>query len=302
MAGFKGAQPTGSSGKWSIEDVKERRYGFLPTQASGGEEVQDYVDATDGKTYRYHKFTTSSDNLDVTFINYEANSADALIVAGGGGSPSHGGGGAGGFQEISTNLELKSHIVEVGAGGADGTSVGSDSQFDGVVSLGGGYGGVTAEDGGSGGGGTSTYYSGYAKGLGTPGQGNDGNIAGARYNDGYYGGVWAAGGGGGAAASGGYGNVNGDRDNKRAYGGAGGAGVASTITGSSIFYAGGGGAQVGYPWGWGSRGGGGAGGGGYGTSPAGAGTPGAENTGGGAGGGGTSGGSGVVVVRYPVSE
>jgi hypothetical protein len=86
-------------------------------------------------------------------------------------------------------------------------------------------------------------------------------------------------------------------------GGAGGAGVASTITGSSVTRAGGGGAG-GYN---ASGGSGGAGGGGNGSSNAGA-TAGTVNTGGGGGASGAStngnfpggaGGSGIVVLSYP---
>ena len=79
-------------------------------------------------------------------------------------------------------------------------------------------------------------------------------------------------------------------------GGAGGVGVASTITGSSVFYAGGGG-------GGGSSGGaGGNGGGGAGTDTGNA-TAGTANTGGGGGGGGNgqAGGTGVVIFSIPTA-
>jgi hypothetical protein len=80
----------------------------------------------------------------------------------------------------------------------------------------------------------------------------------------------------------------------------GGAGIASSISGTITTYAGGGG---GANYGGGSNGAGGVGGGGTGgTNPGGAGTP---NTGGGGGGGtytstgGGSGGSGIVIISYP---
>jgi hypothetical protein len=87
------------------------------------------------------------------------------------------------------------------------------------------------------------------------------------------------------------------------YGGAGGAGLPSSITGSSVTYAGGGGGGSSYNPGAGGAGGGGRGsnGGGGSDNPG----SGVANTGGGGGGwnGGYHGlgGSGVVVIAYPNS-
>lgn len=85
--------------------------------------------------------------------------------------------------------------------------------------------------------------------------------------------------------------------------GAGGTGIASSVTGSSVSRGGGGGGGS-----FGATGGaGGTGGGGTGASSGGGGSAGSANTGGGGGGGsGTSGafngGSGVVFIKYPTTE
>jgi hypothetical protein len=219
---------------------------------------------------------------------------DYLIVAGGGGGGGNqgGGGGAGGFRAGSTTISLGSYPVVVGAGGVGPTSGaggdGGSSSFNGIVATGGGGGGGWANNGrvgGSGGGaGTWSDHVSYG-GAGTSGQGNAG------------GGSPSQAGGGGGGGAGGVG-VNG----ATLYdGGNGGSGLASTISGSSVIYAGGGGggsAQGGVP-GLGGSGGGGAG---SGTS---SGQAGAANTGGGGGGGGYmsaagNGGSGVVIIRYPI--
>lgn len=134
--------------------------------------------------------------------------------------------------------------------------------------------------GGSGGGGA--YGSGVAA-TGTAGQGNSGG----------FGGTCGGSGGGGAGGAG----VNCSGTN----GGNGGLGVASSITGASVFYAAGGagGAYTGN----GGTGGSGIGGNGGNYSPATACTSAAANTGSGGGGvsstGPCAGGSGIVIVSYP---
>jgi hypothetical protein len=216
-----------------------------------------------------------------------------LVVAGGGGGSNYygAGGGAGGLLASTVTLTAgNAYTVTVGAGGTatnntPGTS-GVNSSFGALVTaLGGGggngvYAGSTTNGlaGGSGGGGFGLG------GAGTAGQG----FAGGGGNS------TAGGGGGGAGAVG----VNG----LGSTGGNGGAGVASSITGASLNYAGGGGGGAA-----GIAGTGGAGGGGSGitTSPGAAGT---ANTGGGgggaanAGGVGGAGGSGIVVIRYLGSQ
>jgi hypothetical protein len=174
-----------------------------------------------------------------------------LVIAGGGGggNVNAGGGGAGGYRSsvsgensgggASAESPLgivagTSYTVTVGSGGAAETS-GNNSVFGLITSTAGGRGGVavgTAASGGSGGGGGGGGATGAA---GTTGQGfagGDGASVAAQ-NPG--------GGGGGAGQAGANGVTN--------QAGKGGDGVASSITGTSVFYAGGGGG--------GARGGGG---------------------------------------------
>jgi prepilin-type N-terminal cleavage/methylation domain-containing protein len=108
-----------------------------------------------------------------------------------------------------------------------------------------------------------------------------------------YGGAGGSGGGGGA---GGPGLIGNDYN-----GGAGGIGIASSITGTLTYYGGGGGGASSYHRS-GSGGAGGSGGGGAGALRYASGNPGESNTGGGGGGGcgftPGAGGSGIVVIRY----
>ena len=255
-------------------------------------------------------------------------SAQMLIVAGGGASggtsgsgSGAGGGGAGGV--IANTFSLTpgtTYSVTVGAGGTGavnlasgggveaggngGNSVVSGSGFTTQTAVGGGGGGSgnssgvspDGQNGGSGGGAAASAVAG----LGTSGQGNNGGAS-----------PIAGGGGKGGAGFAGSGLVSGD----------GGLAYASSITGSTIYYAGGGaGGNSGYtsstPGAGGhtgvtaQKGGGGDGGtcvsGQYGTN----GGAGGTNTGGGAGGSGfaaayhtpayttsSAGGSGVVIIR-----
>ena len=271
----------------------------IAPKASGGNLIEN-----DG-TYWIHTFTSTG-----TFTPLQGLSCDYLVVAGGGGaggSGISGGGGAGGLRSTVTatggggSLESAlsvasgtAYTITVGAGGAAGATStrgtnGSNSVFSTITSTGGGGGGrnpVSGATGGSGGGGydngtggTGTANQGYAGGNGNTPSENSGG-----------------GGGGGAvgvaATSGGAGN--------------GGNGVAVSITGTSVTYAGGGGGGAGYSPN--TRGTGGTGGGGAGavltTTNSVAGT---TNTGGGAGGGQGSdsttkaGGSGIVIIRYPIA-
>jgi hypothetical protein len=120
----------------------------------------------------------------------------------------------------------------------------------------------------------------------SPSQGNPGGIGSPPASSGNY----PGGGGGGAGAAG----TNG-LSPCSSPGGPGGVGVSNSITGSTVFRAGGGGAGFYVP--------GGAGAGGNGGGGAGNGTAGTSNTGGGGGsngvgGAGGNGGSGIVVIRY----
>ena len=256
---------------------------------------------TDGD-YKVHSFT-SNGTFTPTSVSGDGY-VEYLIIAGGGGGGaadndnaySAGGGGAGGYltglYQVTKDTD---YALVVGDGGAGGTghqgngANGSNSTGFGLTAIGGGGGGSQNQngaDGGSGGGagvghGSATRSGGTA----TSGQGNDGGDSsaggGANPND-------PSGGGGGAGGVGAAGSA----------GSAGGAGLASTITGSSVTRAGGGG---------GSRASGGAraggdGGGGAGGN-GGAGGDGSANTGGGGGAGVSggesgSGGSGIVIIRY----
>ena len=260
---------------------------------------------------------------------------DVLVVAGGGGGGGrHGGGGGAGGASYNSALVVSTatvYLVTIGAGGigAQTDTTGSDggltSAF-GISRIGGGGGGTyagggytAARAGGSGGG---AGHAPSAIGLGTAGQGYNGGTGNS--NEG--------GGGGGAGA------VGGNAASEVA--GIGGVGLQSSITGTNLYWAGGGGGGI-WSAGAGDRGGhgglGGGGGGGHGDGAAGtagtgggsalnsgqpgvAGTSGAvsggaggANTGGGGGGSGQreyqsysgvggNGGSGIVVVRYSGSQ
>lgn len=229
-----------------------------------------------GIKYRVHTFTstTTPDTFRVTSGNAKV---WYLVVAGGGGGGSNrgGGGGAGGLRTnggYTFPITPGTYTVTVGDGGAAGTGNGKggdggNSVFGTITSTGGGGGGgissnQTGQNGGSGGGGSN----GGAGGTGMAGQGNNGGLADNGTTNG-------AGGGGcnavGAAAT---------------AGGTGGAGCASTISGSSVTKSVGGlgGHDNVIP------------------------TAGAANTGTGGEGGnasnlnGSAGGSGTVIIRYPI--
>jgi len=247
-----------------------------------------------------------------------------LTVGGGGGGASGanragGGGGGGGVCYNSAFPVVNGTVynIAVGHGGVAGIWPGAaptlangvnggNSSFSTVVGLGGGYGSCnfsSASPGGSGGGGGQDTRPGGGGPVvnpvatqptsGSPGT-NYGNV-GARGRPAFYRG--GGGGGAGAAATTVPTSVN-----------SGGAGIANSITGAAVTYAGGGGgayqtsanaAGVG--------GAGGAGGGGAGSNGNANATPGTNNLGGG-GGGGTSGtavwaggrgGNGIVIIAYP---
>ena len=261
---------------------------------------------------------------DVTLETPQPYSVDFLVIAGGagGGVDSGGGGGAGGYRNSystetsggggSSEASLAFiagtvYTITVGSGGAGSTSdsasgingVNSSISGSGLTTLTStGGGGASSNSGsigsaGGSGGGAGVYSSGgvIAGGSGTANQGYAGGSAnGGPYPD------RKGGGGGGASAVG---------VNASIYvAGNGGAGLASSITGSSITRAGGGGGggtnSAGTP------GSGGSGGGGAGTvSDNTSATSGTVNTGGGGGGKGAgsgnagNGGLGVVILRMP---
>ena len=232
-----------------------------------------------------------------------------LVVAGGGSGAGStaGGGGAGGL--LTGNASIVpglTYTITVGAGGSGAAAQtagnsGSNSSFTpvSVTAIGGGKGAGTSAGatfsgatGGSGGGG-----GGYSAGGGIPNSGNgyagtvgQGNAGGNYYNDNYPGG-----GGGGAGSVGANATASAS--------GNGGIGISSLISGSAVYYAGGGGGGSS-----GASGTGGTGGGGNGRNDGASinATAGTVNTGGGGGGGwtyasggGGAGGSGIVIISYP---
>ena len=240
-----------------------------------------YIDATQGWLI-YSGFNTSIYNVSV------------LIAAGGGsgGGDPGGGGGAGGLITGTIGLTTNYiYVVYIGAGGAY-VNTGTSSSVFALTPVGGGYGGLwglgAGGNGGSGGGAAFGGSIGYA----AFGQGNNGGLSSGSSNPNY-----GSGGGGGDGSTGYNGVTN--------VGGNGGTGLASSITGSSVYYcSGGGGGSYSGAAGTASAGGGGNGATTYNTTPA-NGSAGTANTGGGGGGGsgyggiGGTGGSGIVIISVP---
>jgi prepilin-type N-terminal cleavage/methylation domain-containing protein len=237
-----------------------------------------------------------------TFWSPQPVDVEYLVIAGGGGGGFNrgGGGGAGGYLtntgSAGLSLTSQSSSVTVGEGGAGGNATagvnGVDSSFNAISAVGGGGGGASlspftqeaagGKNGGSGGGASWSSNAGLLGGTAVAGAGNTGGRA---TQD--TGSAGSGGGGGGAGAVGGDGsNASGG------IGGNGGSGASSTLTGTSVIRAGGGGGTART-----TQGVGGSGGGANAGTPGGAGV---SNFGGGGGGGtgtGGAGGSGVVIVR-----
>lgn len=273
--------------------------------ATGGNTIQDIGG------YRIHTFTTVGTS---TFTPATSGNVEVLVVAGGGsGGIRHaGGGGAGGLIYNSSFSVSGAVNVTVGDGGAArlGTSgsgagtQGGNSGFSSLTAIGGGFG--NSGNGGSGGSGGGTWNL-NAVGTGTAGQGNDGAFGsvGPFTGENSYGG----GGGGGAGAKG-----TASTSVSPVTAGSGGIGLQYSISGAATYYAGGGGGSTTIAPGSGATGGaGGLGGGGAGgglTNGFADGIAGTNGTGGGGGAGGFSnatgnynsgkGGSGIVIVRYPI--
>ena len=286
---------------------------FVAPTATGGT-------VTTSGIYKIHTFTSSGDFVMSAFGSESSAPLDLLVVAGGGGGGGHtgGGGGAGGYRAFSQqNLGLGTFTATIGAGGTGSNNkglIGSVTSITGntistISSIGGGGGGsyhggvydasspAKGGDGGSGGGaGYKPGSYGSAIGLGTSGQGYAGGLASTTsYN---------CGGGGGSNGVGLDGVDN-------TTGGTGGIGTSNSITGTAVYYAGGGSGIIQSSRGSGITGNPAAsGGGGYGgmyVDTLGDGSAGTVNTGGGGGGSrdatnstgaGGDGGSGVVIIRY----
>ena len=283
--------------------------GTTPTiapKASGGNRIDN-----DG-TYWYHTFTSSG-----SFTPQVGLTCDVLVIAGGGGGAgsvqnlSPGGGGAGGVLAFASQAFTTNQTVTIGAGGAGG--LGSNNPFttsNGVAgsastigaltaTVGGGRGGGAGISGGTGGsGGGGGNFSG-AGGAATSGQGNAGGAGSA-------GGNTTAGSGGGAGAAGTTGGAGGAGVNTYTNWGSFSAMTTATSTGVAGFFAGGGGGASSLGGTAGGSGGGGAGNSANATNA----TSGTVNTGSGggahhetnlsAGAYGGSGGSGIIIVRYPI--
>ena len=271
------------------------------------------VTAANGTTLMFGRVVTNFGN-NVTLsgnVTFDLDTAvEYLLVGGGGGGGTRhaGGGGAGGFLTGSSDVAAGSYAVTVGAGGVGANSSTSTAPTNGgnstlgfvaTTAYGGGSGAGylwTATSGGSGGG---SNWDGASAGTGTAGQGNSGGLG---VSCSGCDGGWAGGGGGGAGGAGSNATRTTTTD---AASGNGGVGLASSITGTSVYYAGGGGGALSDNAS-GSAGLGGLGGGGNGGKAT-TGTNGQANTGGGGGGGGHNnagnfaggaGGSGIAIVRY----
>jgi hypothetical protein len=309
--------------------------GDRPIEATGGTILPDFVDQ--GRTWRAHQFTTVGTNT-LNIINPGDGYLEYLIVAGGGsgGSRHAGGGGGGGVLVGSTTVSSGPYTIVVGAGGAGpvGNVIGnngSNSTAFGFTAIGGGRGaqynndniGIAAGSGGSGGGGAGGQSGSHVGGAGTSGQGFAGGT-GVTTNP-----PISAAGGGGAGEAG--------QSASGVLAGRGGNGRLVKILGTNLYFGGGGGGAIYYANETAGRGGLGGGGGGAanfgfagaggtnGLNPGGAGNAagnantnangnggdGGANTGGGGGGAaqnapgwttrGGAGGSGIVIVRYPIT-
>ena len=298
---------TGSAKGWQLtNDDTVTQLGAKFGAATGGTE-------TTSGNFKIHSFTGDGNFVVSCSGNTAgANKFDYLVVAGGGGANDTGGGGAGGFRlsagtdtgcyvvpsplagsVAALTLPAATYPITVGGGGGHG-GTGSNSVFSTITSAGGGN-GAHGSNGTAGGSGGAAGYQGGSGGAGntppvSPPQGNNGGNSPGPQTSPFRG---AGGGGAGSVGS-------------NQPGGAGGTGAETAISGSDIFYAGGGGGA-------GTAGAGGAGGsevgGNAGSHPEEngvCGENGVANRGGGGGaasglpsrGTGGSGGKGVVVIRY----
>ena len=320
----------------NLETPYDSDIATLPFTTSGAGEAGTGGNAKRVGDSIVHTFTVDPNEGDIwEFVppSY-AESVETLVVGGGGpgGYYAGGGGGAGGLV-YNAALAVQggmTYTVKVGAGGtaSSGVAIYGTNGGDSLITSGSGavtnaiaYGGGAGGNGnlggqtatcpgiaGGSGGGASSGNS-YAAGSATPsGQGNAG---GGGFISGNPKGVWG-GGGGGAGGSGGtvaQGNT--------IPAGAGGNGIAYLISGTETYYAGGGGGGGTLNGNENAYGAGGAGGSGIGGT-GGMRTPvdesakqasaGRDGTGSGGGGGstvegsygGANGGSGIVIVRYPI--
>jgi hypothetical protein len=277
--------------------------GFRPIQATGGT-VTDIT--VSGIAWRVHSFLPNGNSTFTVTNAGTVGQVEYLIVGGGGGGGGDVGGGGGGGRVITGSLSVtpQAYTVTVGAGGAKHGSnnqqggKGGDSVALGITALGGtggagrSGGGATVNNGWNGAGGSYDFTN--TAGLGGF-PGGDSNARGT--------GTCGCGGGGGSGGSGVAGNTG--------KAGNGGPGVSSSIrTGSSVAYGGGGGGNYYSTTNAALRGLGVDGGGDGAIDTGDDGNDGVVNTGGGGGGGpstarapnGGLGGSGIIVIRYPLVQ
>ena len=282
---------------------------------TGGDEIYLFQDSVENKTYRVHEFHSTGTTGKIEFS--QSGIVEYLVVAGGGGGAGGGfagagGGGAGGATYDSMFVSIGEIEVKVGAGGTRGGSnytqaaangqKGGNSSFGDILVEGGGGGGtvyVAGRTGGSGGGGGGNCGGATNNGgAGIPGKGHDGSKNRAPMQAGVNCANGRGGNGGGAGGPGEiWGLIN---DNGIRHGGIG----IEWPTGSGNWYAGGGGGSMETGTHYGR---GGTGGGGNASTSSLAAQNGVARTGGGGGGGkaskiGGNGGSGIVLVRYPIDS
>lgn len=207
--------------------------------------------------YRIHTFTdVGTSQFNMSMVPSALNIEYLIIAGGGSGSWTSyqsggyiGGGGAGGYRTGTISSGPANYPIVVGAGGfnngSSSWSNGLNSSFNGIVSIGGGSSGAPASGGQSGptgpevlpqpgGSGSGSYFAKTA-GTGTSGQGYPGGTSTPSGTNG--------GGGGGAGGTGGngYDYAGYNFPDQQGVGGAGGAGMSSSINGTSITRASGGG-------------------------------------------------------------
>jgi hypothetical protein len=241
--------------------------------------------------------TITTFNSSGTFTPSVSGTVTVCVVGGGGGGGDLGGGGGGSQVLCNNSYSVTNGVgitVTIGAGGAGSSSAssagsnGGSSVFGTLTAIGGGGGGSNSANpasGASGGGGGSTGSS-QSGATGTAGNSGGSNNSSSPFPSGGGGGCGGVGGTGATTVSGG-----------------GGIGCSESISGSAVYYGGGGSG------GWRANSGGtgtspASGGGGAGSGSSSTGTAGTANTGGGGGGGGYdgsfgaggNGGSGIVIV------
>jgi hypothetical protein len=262
---------------------------FTPIIATGGTET---IINDNGVRYKVHTFTTTGQNFVVSAVGSVSSSVEYLVVGGGGYGGSGnagvggGGGGAGGYRTGSLTVSATSYAITIGSGGTISPSaLAQTSTFSTITSgrggAGVGVGGDTTNKNTTGASGGGSMSASYAGGTGTL-YGNNGGIGSGTF------GITACGGGGGGGAAG-----AGTASPGSSSTAAGGLGTINTLqfgrTGALVTYCVGG----------------------IGASGAAAnqGSTGVANRGNGGGGsGGNSalnggpGGSGIVIIRYPIVD